>query len=131
MSVYTDGTTPLWMAARTLLSERGEDFFRRREKALKSADAEDIHDLRVASRRLREGLALFSPCYLPRDIARLDRKIKQVTRLLGDIRNADEAHLFFTELTDSFDGLCRSDLERLAGKFRDNRGEGIKKLRKG
>ena len=58
-----EGTTPLWIAARVLLYERGEDFFRRRDKVLKTFDPGDIHDLRVASRRLREGLALFAPCY--------------------------------------------------------------------
>ncbi|HLO25760.1 MAG TPA: CHAD domain-containing protein, partial [Geobacteraceae bacterium] len=125
------GTTPLWIAARTLLHERGDDLFRRRDKVLKTFDAEDIHDLRVASRRLREGLVLFGPCYPSTDIARLARKIKQVTRLLGDIRNADEALLFFTALADEFANSCRSDLEELAGTFRDNRGKGLKKLRKG
>ena len=80
------GTTPLWMAARSLLSERVDDFFRRRDKVLKTFDAEDIHDLRVSTRRLREGLALFAPCYPPVNIGRLVRKIRQVTRLLGDMR---------------------------------------------
>ena len=124
-------TTPLWIAARGLLYERGDDLFRRWDKVLKTFDAEDIHDLRVASRRLREGLVLFAPCYPAMNIARLVRKIRQVTRLLGEIRNADEALLFFTGLTDEFTGLCRSDLEGLAGRFRDNRGKGLKKLRKG
>ena len=126
-----EGTTSLWIAARVLLYERGDDLFRRRDKVLKTFDVEAIHDLRVSSRRLREGLALFAPCYPPTNIARLVRKIKRVTRLLGDIRNADEALLFFTALADEFDGSCRRDLEGLAGTFRENRGRGLKKLRKG
>ena len=124
-------TTPLWIAARVLLYEWGDDFFRRREKVLRTFDAEDIHDLRVASRRLREGLALFAPCYPSVNVARLARKMRQVTRLLGDIRNADEALLFFTVLSDEFDGACRGDLEGLARTFRKNRGKGLLKLRKG
>ena len=124
-------TTPLWIAARVLLYERGDDFFRRREKVLRTFDAEDIHDLRVASRRLREGLALFAPCYPSVNVARLARKMRQVTRLLGDIRNADEALLFFTALSDEFDGSCHGDLEGLARTFRKNRGKGLLKLRKG
>jgi len=126
-----EGTTPLWIAARVLLHERGDDLFRRRDKVLKTFDPDDIHDLRVASRRLREGLALFAPCYLPEKINRLVRKIRQVTRLLGDIRNADEALLFFTALADEFGNSCRSDLEGLAGKFQENRKKGLKKLRNG
>ena len=57
-----EGKTPLWLAARVLLHERGDDFFRRRDKVLKTFDPEEIHDLRVSSRRLREGLELFLPC---------------------------------------------------------------------
>ncbi len=126
-----EGTTPLWIAARLLLYERGDDFFRRRDKVLKTFDAEDIHDLRVASRRLREGLALFAPCYPPVNIARLVRTIKRVTRLLGEIRNADEALLFFTALAAELDGPCRSNLEELAQAFRKNRKKALKRLRIG
>src|SRR5512136_2315517 len=96
--MHVDGSTQLWVAARVLLCERGDDFFMRWDKVLKTSDPEDIHDLRVSSRRLREGLALFAPCYPPESLKRLVRGLKRVTRLLGDIRNTDEAILFFTEL---------------------------------
>jgi len=125
------GTTPLWIAARVLLYDRVDDFFRRRDMVLKTFDAEDIHDLRVASRRLREGLTLFAPCYPAAEIIRLARKTRQVTRLLGKIRNADEALLFFASLADELDGSCRSNLEELVRTFRKNRGKGIKGLRSG
>jgi CHAD domain-containing protein len=125
------GTTPLWIAARILLHERGDDFFRCREKALKTSDPEDIHDLRVASRRLREGLALFAPCYPTGNIARLGKKVRLVTRLLGEIRNTDEAILFFAELADELDGACRSDLERVTGSFRESRRKALKRLKTG
>src|SRR5512137_642289 len=97
------GSTHLWVAARVLLYERGDDFFMLWDKVLKTSDAEDIHDLRVSSRRLREGLALFTPCYPSGNIARLVKRIKRVTRLLGDIRNTDEAILFFSALADEVD----------------------------
>jgi CHAD domain-containing protein len=119
------------MAARSLLSERVDDFFRRRDKVLKTFDAEDIHDLRVSSRRLREGLALFAHCYPPVNIGRLVRKIRQVTRLLGDMRNADEAMQFFASLSEELDGASRSDLERLVRSFENKRGKGLKKLKLG
>src|SRR5512137_556288 len=89
------GSTPLWVAARALLTLRGEDFRRRLADVRQTFDAEAIHDLRVSSRRLREGLVLFAPCYPAAGVARLVRRIKKVTRLLGDIRNRDEALLFF------------------------------------
>lgn len=92
------GQTPLWAAARTLLALRADDFFDCWSKVRKSFDRDDIHDLRVSSRRLREGLDLFSPFYPP-DVLRRYRTVRKVTRLLGAMRNADEAILFFREMT--------------------------------
>jgi CHAD domain-containing protein len=126
-----DGTTPLWIAARGLLYERGEELFRYRDKVIKTLDPEDIHDLRVASRRLREGLALFAPCYSMENIDRIDKKVKKVTRFLGDIRNTDEAILFFTALADELDDACRSDLEPLLASCRNERKREVRGLKNG
>ncbi len=121
--------TPLWIACRLLLRERGDDFFARREKALATADAEDIHDLRVASRRLREGLALFAPCYPLDEIARLGMRFRRVTRALGAIRNTDEAILFFTSLAEELGDPCCEELEGILDAFREERGRELERLR--
>jgi CHAD domain-containing protein len=124
-----DGNTPLWIAARVLLQERGDDFFRRTDKVLENFEPDDIHDLRVASRRLREGLTLFAPCYPPESILPLARKIKQVTRLLGDIRNTDEAILYFSSLYEEIGEPFRNGLERLLSLFNKKRKKVIRKLK--
>ena len=129
--MQVDGSTQLWVAARVLLYKRGDDFFMRMDKALKTSDPEDIHDLRVASRRLREGLALFAPCYPAGNIARLVKQIKQVTRLLGEIRNTDEAILFFSALADELNDACRGDLEGVTASFRKSRKKELKRLKAG
>lgn len=129
MKARVAGATPLWIACRLLLSERGEDFFTRRDKALATADAEDIHDLRVASRRLREGLALFAPCYPPAQIVRLGKRFRRVTRALGAIRNTDEALLFFTPLAEELGDPCRVELERILVAFREERNRELDQLR--
>lgn len=121
VTAQLNGKTPLWAAARTLLIERGRDFNRRLRTALSSFDPEDIHDLRVSSRRLREGLALFADCYPPGSITRLGKRIKRVTRLLGEIRNRDEALLFFESLRAELDSTCQSELDRMLTGFRAER----------
>ncbi|MRR59076.1 MAG: CHAD domain-containing protein [Deltaproteobacteria bacterium] len=89
--------TPLWIAAKGLLAERGADFFRCWAKTAETFDAEDIHDLRVASRRLREGLTLFAPCYPEERITGIRKSAGKVTDALGDLRNLDEGLAFFRE----------------------------------
>ncbi|HTP66125.1 MAG TPA: CHAD domain-containing protein [Geobacteraceae bacterium] len=130
-NMQLDGSTPLWFAARTLLSRRGEDFFRLRDRTLKTSDVEDIHDLRVASRRLREGMDLFSPCYPAGNIARLVRQFKRVTRLLGDIRNTDEAIIFFSALVEELGPDHGSGLEGIIDGFLMKRKRELKGLRSG
>jgi CHAD domain-containing protein len=129
MKVPVEGATPLWIACRLLLCERGDDFFRCRDKALATADPEDIHDLRVASRRLREGLALFAPCYPRKDILRLGKSFRRVTRALGAIRNIDEALLFFMKLAEDLGEPCRAELEQIGNSFRGRRKQELKQLR--
>jgi CHAD domain-containing protein len=114
-----------------LLDERGRDFFRRQDRVLKGFDPEAIHDLRVASRRLREGLLLFAPCYQGDGLAWVLKRIRKVTRLLGDIRNRDEAAHFFATLMDELDATSRADLARLVATFREERAEELERLEAG
>lgn len=131
MTVRMEAVTPLWVAASTLLDERGREFFRRRDEVLASFDAEAIHDLRVASRRLREGLLLFAPCYPGDGLDWLLKKVRKVTRLLGDVRNSDEAALFFATLLEELDSTCRTDLSRLVAAFREDRPAMLERLEAG
>ncbi|HYR03284.1 MAG TPA: CHAD domain-containing protein, partial [Syntrophobacteria bacterium] len=114
--------TPLWLAARALLAMRQKEFFRRWQQVQEGFELEPIHDMRIASRRLREGLALFAPCYPAKAISRITRRVKGVTRLLGDMRNTDEALLYFTSRAGRFDAPTAAALAtRVAGlrKVRD------------
>lgn len=134
--------TPLWIAAKGLLAGRGADFFHCWEKAASTFDAEDIHDLRVASRRLREGVVLFAPCYPEAKMDAVRKSIKKVTDVLGELRNLDEWLAFFrteaaglgegyhTELSDCT-ALYEADRERAGKKLkRDLRRMHPKNLRK-
>jgi CHAD domain-containing protein len=91
-------STQLWLGAWEVMQERSDELFRLLTHGCKRLDLESIHDLRVSSRRLREGLALFSPCFPKRHLTALRARLKQLTRTLGTIRNTDEALHFFTLL---------------------------------
>jgi CHAD domain-containing protein len=119
--VELSGATPLWRIARTLLGARVDDFFLCWDRAVHTFGVDDIHDLRVSSRRLREGLLLFAPVYHPHAIRRAGKLVKQVTRSLGALRNVDEALLFFTGLNEEIGASCHGCLAGLLEGFRRDR----------
>ena len=52
-------------------------------------DIEPVHRMRVASRRLRAALPLFSACFPEKDYRHWMREIKKITRALGNARDTD------------------------------------------
>jgi CHAD domain-containing protein len=52
-------------------------------------DPEAVHRMRVASRRLRAGLPVFSRCFPPKTYQKISRGIRRITRDLGDARDLD------------------------------------------
>lgn len=113
--------TPLWSAARQLTAAHAKEFFKHWRKVAKGFDAEDIHDLRVASRRLREALALFADCFPEKTVRRLRKRVKQVTGILGELRNTDEALLFFGSLSSAEREPAQSELDLLAAQLQKER----------
>jgi CHAD domain-containing protein len=86
------GTTPPtkeWSKVRKLALRHLNRFVSLEAKVLKGDDPDDIHDMRVASRRLQQVLDLIFPKPLPREARRLRRKIRRCRRVLGDVRNCD------------------------------------------
>jgi len=58
-------------------------------KVLKGDDADAIHDMRVASRRLQQVLDLLYSKPRPQELRRLRRQIRRCRQALGDVRNCD------------------------------------------
>ena len=52
-------------------------------------DVESIHDMRVASRRLRSGLELFKPCLPAKHFPIWEKQVRKVTKALGAARDTD------------------------------------------
>jgi CHAD domain-containing protein len=84
-----DASTPLMAAAPAMLVAKAEPFFRLESAARSGADVDAVHDMRVASRRLREAMRMFAPLYPHQEFARWNARVKRVTRALGPVRDAD------------------------------------------
>lgn len=76
--------TPRADAARRLVSQRLADVRQAQEKLGRTLAPDPVHDLRVATRRLRAALQVFRPLGTSRP---LERQVKQLQDALGQVRD--------------------------------------------
>jgi CHAD domain-containing protein len=92
------------------------------EGVRQAQDIEAIHQMRVASRRLRAGLPLFGPAVAPKKYTTWIRSIRALTNALGAARDCDVQidHLqaFYRELPP---GMLRPGIRRLLLRLRQHR----------
>jgi CHAD domain-containing protein len=86
-SLSVDDT--LQAAAGKILWTLFEDMWAFRESVLADFDAEGVHDMRVASRRLRTAMQTFRPCFPPKSFGGHYRHIRSIADLLGEVRDRD------------------------------------------
>ena len=125
--------TQLWPDSATILQRfkgvffsQWEELLRLRRVVIKTSDLDDIHNLRVASRRFRAALELFYPCAPHGPKTRLRKSVRKLTRVLGTLRNIDEAQIFFQSHT-SADMTISSSLSTLLSRLRSKE---LKRIRK-
>lgn len=94
-------TTSLPPTASTILERSREVFLNHwntllelRATALATHDPDDIHDLRVSSRRFRSALDLYFPFAQKTPHTILKKRVRALTQTLGGLRNIDETLLF-------------------------------------
>ena len=86
----------LFGAEELLVRLRG--FFSETAGVLSSEDPENLHRMRVASRRIRSALPLLEECVDSREYRTFRKDIRRFTRALGDARDADVQIIFLQEL---------------------------------
>ncbi len=81
-----DGRTPLDEAARRTLTVRLLDVRRYEQPVLNARDADAVHDMRVATRRLRAAIKMFQT---RRTLDEASAEVKSLGRALGLVRDLD------------------------------------------
>jgi CHAD domain-containing protein len=76
-------------AMRPVIADRLEALWDREEAARAFSDPEGVHEMRVASRRLRSALDTSRDIFTQGWFAPLRKTVKTVARALGDVRDAD------------------------------------------
>ncbi|MBI5231889.1 MAG: CHAD domain-containing protein, partial [Coriobacteriales bacterium] len=93
-------TTPVGIAAPVILWSKARPLFELHAQALAGDDADAVHDIRLAARRTREALEIFEPLYEPEEYDWMSQIVRQITRALGPIRDADASIEEFAHLVE-------------------------------
>ncbi len=78
-------------AAAAAVSVRATEVFDFDDAALDLSDIEGVHDMRVATRRLRAALEVFAPCFPRKPHATALKEVKELADRLGERRDPDVA----------------------------------------
>lgn len=84
-------------------------------------DPEELHDMRVATRRMRSALGLFGPYLTGALVTRVSDLLRQAGRLLGDVRDMDVALERAQAFADRSPDGEKVDLEPLLRRWRAQR----------
>lgn len=76
-------------AAARVVEVRAGEAFEHTGRVLDLDDVERVHDLRVATRRLRAALEVFEPCFPPGHRRKALKKVKALADALGERRDRD------------------------------------------
>ncbi len=76
-------------AAAKAVKVRSNEVFAHSDRVLDLEQVEKVHDMRVATRRLRAALEIFEPCFPTKRHRKALKKVKVLADALGERRDAD------------------------------------------
>jgi CHAD domain-containing protein/uncharacterized protein YjbK len=115
--IYADDTVA--EAARKLLAQQARKL-RKYAKAISTDnDAEDVHQMRVATRRMRATLKLTEGVFKPKALAPFAPMLRKLARALGAVRDRDVFLEHIARYRSSLPSEQHNDLDALAAQLRD------------
>ena len=83
------GTDAFREAAAKVVAVRAEELWEQSTNVLDVGDIERVHDMRVATRRLRAVLEIFAPCFPRKQHRSVLQEVKALADALGERRDRD------------------------------------------
>jgi CHAD domain-containing protein len=115
------GTARFRDAAGRIILTRWAEMMSYREGTLLGEDIEQLHAMRVSSRRLRAAMDAFAPAFPERAFRRHLKRVKEITDTLGDARDLDVTiHALLAMLPD-VEADERPGIEGLIARYRQDR----------
>ncbi len=105
-------------AAAASVEVRAAEVFEHLDDVLDTDDIERVHDMRVATRRLRAALEVFARCFPKKEHRQLLREVKELADALGERRDPDVAIASLERVASRLGERDRPGIESLADDFR-------------
>jgi CHAD domain-containing protein len=115
---------PYAHAAAQIVRVRAAELFEQAEGVLDTSDIERVHDMRVASRRLRAVLEVFAPCFPKGPYRSVLRDVKRLADALGERRDPDVHLAAMEKLAATLPESLRPGVELLAERQRARQAAG-------
>lgn len=110
-------------AAAKVISVRAAEMTREARGVLDTGDIERVHDMRVATRRLRAALEVFEPCFPRKPYRRVLREVKALADGLGERRDRDVAIAALGAFNDQMPVPDRKGVATLVDRLRGEQAE--------
>jgi CHAD domain-containing protein len=105
-------------AAAKIVSVRAAELTENAQGVLDTGDIERVHDMRVATRRLRAALEIFEPCFPARPYRQALADVKNLADALGERRDRDVAIATLHDFNDQMPAPDRRGIASLIERFR-------------
>ena len=112
-TVRLDPDEPFQRAAARVVRVRAGELFAHAEGVLDTEDIERVHDMRIATRRLRAVLEIFRPCFPRTQLRAALRDVKDLADALGARRDPDVHIAAMREFADAIPEDQRPGVEAL------------------
>jgi CHAD domain-containing protein len=109
---------PYGEAAARIVEVRAAELREHAQGVLDTGDIERVHDMRVATRRLRAALEIFEPCFPPEQFGQALRDVKRLADALGERRDRDVAIAALNAFNDQMPAPDRRGVGSLIGELR-------------
>ena len=115
-------------AASVAIATRSHELFVCADRVLDTEDIERVHDMRVASRRLRAALEIFEPCFPEAQHEEALSEVKAVADALGERRDADVTIAALEQFTENLAAPDRRGVASLIARVRVEQAEANDRL---
>ena len=124
LEIDVDPYEPYALAGARIVRMRADELFSHGDEVLDTSDIERVHDMRVASRRLRAVLEIFEPVFPKGDFKTVLRDVKALADALGERRDPDVHIEAMEQLEAAVQATNRPGIEALVQRQRARQAAG-------